>query len=180
MPKVKLIALISSLSVLLSIAWAGAEEPAPAKIGYVHAQRILEETKAGKKIRRALDNLAKEKRAKLEALKDKILKMDEELVKKQLVLSLDTKAKLEEDIRHKQLELKRYQEDSLMVLKRFEKEALTKINAAAMRIIKKIGEEEKYTLILEVRESNILYADPQIDITDKVIEAYDQEESEVK
>ncbi len=180
MPKIKLVALISALSVLLSVTWAGAEEPPPVKIGYVHAQRILEETKAGKKIRRELDNLAKEKRAKLEALKDKILKMDEELAKKQLVLSLDTKTKLEENIRRKQLDLKRYQEDSLMALKRFEKEALTKVNADAMRIIKKIGEEEKYTLILEVRESNILYADTQIDITDKVIEAYNQEESEVK
>ncbi len=176
MPKIKAIALISSLSILLSIGWASAEEPSSITIGYVHAQRILEETKAGKKVKRDLDNLAKENRMKLESMKDEILKIDEELAKKQLVLSMETKSQMEENIRRKQLDLKRYQEDSLMTIKRFEKEALTKINETAMQIIKKIGEEERYTLILEVRESNILYANPTTDITDKVIEAYDRQE----
>ncbi len=177
MPKIKAIALICSLSILLSIGLAGAEDvPATSKIGYVYAQRILEETIAGKRIKRKLDNLAKEKRIKLESFKDEILKLDEELAKKQLVLSPEAKLEMEDEIRQKQLKMKRYQEDSLMALKRFEKESLKLINNKAMQIIKKIGEEEKYTVILEARESNILFADPKTDITDQVIKAYDLEE----
>ena len=177
MSKSKILLLLGVSGLLLNSGAAAEEQTMPAaKIGYVHAQRILEETKAGKKIRRELDNLAKEKRAKLEAMKEEILKLDEELAQKQLVLAPEKKNSMEEEIRQKQLQLKRFQEDSLMAIKRFESEALKKINDTAMRIIKKIGEEEKYTLILEVRESNILYADPSLDITDKVIEAYDRKE----
>lgn len=183
MPKVKAVVLISSLSILFSFGLAKAEEQKPIKIGYVYAQRILEETRAGKKIKRELDNLAKEKRAKLESLKEEILKLDEELAQKELLLSIEAKSNLEDDIRRKQLEIKRYQEDSLMVLKNFEKDSLKKINDTAMKIIREIGEKEEYSMILEVRESNILYAAPGIDITDKVIEAYDRQtsgENEIK
>ncbi|MBI5789793.1 MAG: OmpH family outer membrane protein [Candidatus Schekmanbacteria bacterium] len=186
MSKVKIVALSGCLSFLLTAGLVRAaekstnEKPAGTKIGYVYAQRILEETKAGKKIKKELDDIAKEKRTKLEMMKNELDKLEEDLNKKRLILSLDAKNKMEEELRQKEIDLKRYQEDSLLVLKRYEKEALKTINDTAMDIIKQIGEEEKYLLILELRESNVLYADPHVDLTDKVIEAYDKSEAKEK
>jgi Skp family chaperone for outer membrane proteins len=41
------------------------------------------------------------------------------------------------------------------------------------KVIKKLGEEEGYTLILMKNENFVLFASKAIDITDRVIKAYD-------
>jgi len=145
------------------------------KIGYVNAQRILEESKAGRKLIKERERLAKEKREGLERIDAEIFKLQEELQKKQLVLSVEAKSELEEKIRRKQIERQRYREDSIRELKKFEKEGLKAINNAAMKIIRQIGKDEGYDFILEERESNLLFVNPIHDITDQVIKIYDEQ-----
>jgi Skp family chaperone for outer membrane proteins len=40
-------------------------------------------------------------------------------------------------------------------------------------VIKKVGEEEGYTLILEKNETIVLHASKAIDLTDRVIKVFD-------
>ena len=150
------------------------------KMAYVNAQQILEESKAGQRTIKARDELAKEKNAELEKMREEIIRLDKELDRKQLVLSVEAKNKLEKDIQQKQVELKRTQEDAAMALKQFDRDSLKQINDAAMEVIKKLGKDEGYDIILEARESNILYASEAMDITEKIIKLYDAQTEKKK
>ena len=48
------------------------------------------------------------------------------------------------------------------------------------RVIEKIGSEENFTLIIEKRAGGVLYWADSIDITEKVIRAYEQMKEEGK
>jgi Skp family chaperone for outer membrane proteins len=41
------------------------------------------------------------------------------------------------------------------------------------KVVKKIGEEENYTFVLEKNENIVLFSSKAIDLTDRVIKAFD-------
>jgi Skp family chaperone for outer membrane proteins len=47
------------------------------------------------------------------------------------------------------------------------------ISIALQKVIQKVGADEGYTLILEKNENIVLFVSKTIDITDRVIKAYD-------
>jgi Skp family chaperone for outer membrane proteins len=47
------------------------------------------------------------------------------------------------------------------------------ISGGLIKVIQKIGAEEGYTFILERNETIVLYASKAIDVTDRVIKAFD-------
>jgi Skp family chaperone for outer membrane proteins len=47
------------------------------------------------------------------------------------------------------------------------------ISAGLIKVIQKVGADEGYTLILEKNENIVLYASKALEITDRVIKAYD-------
>jgi Skp family chaperone for outer membrane proteins len=47
------------------------------------------------------------------------------------------------------------------------------ISQALQKVIKKMGEEEGYTFILEKNENIVLFSSKAIDLTDRVIKTYD-------
>jgi Skp family chaperone for outer membrane proteins len=62
-------------------------------------------------------------------------------------------------------------QDSDAELKQMNKESATRFNKSLMAVVKKLGQEEKYTLILET--SIVPYVSKEIDITDQVLKAFD-------
>jgi Skp family chaperone for outer membrane proteins len=42
------------------------------------------------------------------------------------------------------------------------------------QVIKNIGEKEKYSFVLEKNQAGILFSTPSIDVTDKVIAAFNE------
>ena len=74
-----------------------------------------------------------------------------------------------------QTKLKDYQRaanDFETELRQKDMEFTSKILKDLEEIIRKLGETEKYSLILEKSQAGILYATPAIDITDKVIASF--------
>ncbi len=145
------------------------------KIAYVEGQRILDESEAGQKMRKELEKLMRTKEVKLREMVAELNKLDEELTRRQLVLSGEGRKKIEEELQRKELEIKRYREDSLYTLKKFRRNSLKEVNDASMKIIKKIGKQDNYSFIFEAREANMLYMDAANDITNRVIKLYDEE-----
>jgi Skp family chaperone for outer membrane proteins len=47
------------------------------------------------------------------------------------------------------------------------------ISTGLVKVIQKVGADEGYTIILEKNETIVLYASKTLDITDRVIKAYD-------
>ncbi len=143
------------------------------KIGFVNAQRIIEESKAGKQAYSQLKVLQDEHKKKVEAKKAEIDNADEELKKQYSTLAENARVQKEEDIRKAKTDFKRMLEDADSDMAAKEKSYLEKIDKEVMEIIQKLGKEESYSILLSNSGPSILYIDPSMDITEKVIKLYD-------
>ena len=145
------------------------------KIGYINSQRIIDESKAGKETTNKMEEFKKENMVKLEQRSKEIEELEQELRKKEFVITPDTKKEIEGKIRDKTLELKFFKETKEKELKELFYTNLKSIENQVLAIVQKIGQDEGFDLILGRDESGILYANPKYDLTDKVIKVYDQQ-----
>jgi outer membrane protein len=150
------------------------------KIGFVNAQRIIDESQAGKEAYQKLKDLQEQHRQAVEAKKAEIDKAEEELKKQYLTLSESARAEKEEALRKAKKEFKRMLEDADADMSAKEKQYLEKIDKEVMAIIHKIGKEEGFSLILGNAGPSILYANPALDLTDRIIKLYDQQKAQQK
>ncbi|MBN1551283.1 OmpH family outer membrane protein [bacterium] len=142
------------------------------KIGFVNAQRIIEESKAGIDAYQKLKQLQDKHKELVEIKKAGIEKAEEEYLKQYMTLSETAKNEKEEQLRNDRKDFKRMLEDADSEIAQKEKQYMEKIQKEVMDIIQQLGKEEGYTLILD--KVTVLYASQAIDLTDKVILKYDQ------
>ena len=153
--------------ICFSFVWLEAGEKN--KYGYFNYREVLDKSEKGKATKKMLQDEKSKKQAKYDELVTEIKKQKEELEKKEFALKPERKIKLEEEIRRNELQAKRMYEDGQADLTNMEKRELAKFNNNMQKVIDKIGEEEGYTLIFQMRGSGIVYANPKADLTDKII-----------
>lgn len=143
---------------------------AQVKIGFIDVQRAISESAAGK---RAKDKFqAQVKKAEGDLLKEKneLERLKAELDKKGPLLKEDERRNLEGDLQKRYVTYQRSMSDQQQDLRQKEGEMTADILKELEKIVNEVGKAEKFTLILE--RSQILYSDQGIDITNKVIEVY--------
>lgn len=142
------------------------------RIGYIDSERIFRKYEAASEAKTAFNEEVEKYRAKADTMKRELQKAQEEYEAQKAMLSEEARAAKEQEIaglrqrftdftqsvwgEHGKLELK--QQELLGPL-------VKKINEA----VKKIAEKEGYTMILDIAERSIVYAEPNLDITDEVI-----------
>ncbi len=161
------------LAGMMLLGWFGSVLAADLKIAYVDIQKAVNESNAGKEAKKAItkdvekfQRLGADKQKELQNLKDS-------LDKQMLMLTPDARANKEKEYQNKLRELQRWGEDTQNELNQKRAEMERNIFVALMKVIQKIGTDEGYTVILERNENIVLYASKAIDITDRVIKAYD-------
>lgn len=142
------------------------------KIGYVDLQRALNESEAGKKakgdFKRQVDSLE----SQLKGKKEELDRLKDELERKSVVMRDEERRKLEDEFQRKRLDLKRKFEDSQGELQKKDNELTGVIIRELQEVIRQIGDRDRYTLILELSSSPVLYNDKSADLTDEVLTAY--------
>ncbi len=148
------------------------------KIGLVDIQRAINECQAGKEAKKALTKEA-EKFQKLVQDKQKELQtLKESLEKQSMMLSQEAKANKEKEYQSKLRDFQRWGQDSQNELNAKRVEMERNVSLGLQKVIKKVGEEDGYTLVLEKNETIVLYASKANDITDRVIKAFDNPKKE--
>ncbi len=150
------------------------------KIGYVDLRVALNESDAGKKAKTELESLIKTRQSVIDEKGKAIEKMKSELEKQASVLSADAKKAKEDEIERSVRDYQRLVQDSQNEVKKRESEVTGSILKELKDIVDKIGQEEGYSLILENTEGMILYSKKELDISDKVIKAYNEWKSKQK
>lgn len=156
------------LSVVLFSAVSWAQDRV--KIGFIDVQRAISESQAGK---RAKDRFqAQVKKAEADLLKEKqeLERLKSDFDKKGPLLKDDERRNLEADLQRRYVNYQRSMADYQQDLRQKEGEMTGDILRELEKIVNEVGKAEKFTLILE--RSQILYSDQGIDITNKVIEVY--------
>jgi outer membrane protein len=143
------------------------------KIGLVDIQRAINECQAGKDARKNLTKEA-EKFQKQGLDKQKELQtLKESLEKQSMMLSQEARANKEKEYQTKLRDFQRWGQDSQNEINAKRVEMERNISIGLQKVIKKVGEEDGYTLVLEKNEAIVLYASKANDITDRVIKVFD-------
>lgn len=150
------------------------------KIGLIDVQRCLDESKEGQKI----INLLKKKKDVLQrqlGMKEKELsRLRDELEKQAMILSMDAQEDKKRTFERKTREFKYLLRDLNEDMRRARQKEEKTIFSELLEIIEKIGSEENYTLIMQKKAGGVLYCTDSVDITEKVIRAYDQMKEQSK
>jgi len=148
----------------------------PLKIAYVDMQKALNYCEAGKEAKRQM-TLELEKMQKVFAGKQKELeKIKDDLEKRGSVLSENVRREKDREYQTKLRDLQRLQKDYEDDLRRKDREFTERILKNMEVIIKQMGEEGKYTVILEKNQPTILFISNSLDLTEEVIKRIDQKQ----
>jgi outer membrane protein len=146
------------------------------KIGVVDIQKFQKKSKS-------FQNTSAKLRAKFDALQKKLdderaalVKLEEDFKKQSMMLSLDAQEDKKRELDKKRRYYKYLYEELTIEMKDLEQEATSDVGKELEKVVKRIAEKEGYTLILEKRTLGLLFFSSTIDITDRVVDAYDASE----
>ena len=169
----KRLGLFSGNAILIAMLLSGSVGSADLKIGSVDIQKAVNECSAGKEAKKALAKEV-EKFQRLVAEKQKELQdLKESLEKQGPMLNAETRAAKEKDLQNRIQDFQRWGEDTQNEINQKRTEMERTISIGLQSVIQRVGEDEGYTLILEKNENIALFTSSSIDITDRVIKAYD-------
>jgi len=146
------------------------------KIGVIDAQRILDNTNAGKKAKDVLVSFSKNRQALMEFDEKELRRMEEDLVKQSGILSPAAKREREEqfrrrvqDYQQKAAELNReVQEKQKDVLDAFRE----KVEAVAGKVAKRLGLQ---IIVDRSKGGPTIYHEENLDISSQVIEEFNRQ-----
>jgi outer membrane protein len=147
---------------------------AEVKVAYVDLQKALVVCDAGKAAKGTMGKRVKEFQATAQKRQENLKTLNEELEKKKMMLSADARAEKEQDYQQQTKDFQRFIKDAQEELQREEGRLGREILEGLGKVIKELGDKEGYTLVLEKSNGGLLYADESIDLTDKVIAAYNK------
>lgn len=139
------------------------------KIGVVDTQKVLENYEKYIEADKLLKTAQARLKERLDAMGKDITTLQERKEKTELFVEEAQTAKLEEDIRKKQLEAQQELNRGREALLQKEKELLEPIFKDIEKLIIETGKAEKYDLILN--KQAVLYVNEKYDMTDKLIKA---------
>ena len=140
------------------------------RVGFVDIQKAVISTKEWKRSFKTFKkDFAKEKK-KIKSREARIKKMLADLSKQSFVLDPELKKKKEDKFRKEKVAFERYVQDQNEEFGKSEKEMTQKILLKMMKVIRKIGKEKKYTMILE--QKVVLYHDRGNDLTSLATKTY--------
>lgn len=147
---------------------------ADVKIGYVDMQRAIQETGAGKKAKKELEENFNKKKKDLEKFEADIKKKGEEFEKRSMAMNEDARNKKNAEI---QGEMRKYQEmaaKSQMEIQKQERDLTQPIVTKLRADLESIAKKEDYTIIFEKSENGVMWAKKELDLTDRLIKDYDK------
>ncbi len=150
------------------------------KIGLVNSQEILEKSAEGKKAISQLEERNKKIQQDLIKLDDQIRQLESRLSTQQLTMTQEAIMSLSVDLDRRRTERQRVAEDAQRDMQELTQRLFIRIQNEVMPIINKLGQEKGMDMILDLRESGVLYFSPTVDLTQEVIKRYDASKAGAK
>ena len=142
------------------------------RVGVIDIQKAVSGTKEWKKEFLSFKTNFNRERKLITRKEEQLKKMINNIKKQGMVLNPELKKKKEEEILKKKREFERYVQDRNEDLAKKEKEITSRILKKMADVIKKIGKEKNFSMILEKKTG--LYFDNSIDLTTLAIQAYNK------
>lgn len=142
------------------------------KIALVSLQKALNSVNEGKKIKTDLQAEYETKKKQIDAMKSELEKMSGEMEKQKTVLSQEAMNLKRQDLQTKFMDLQNKAATYERELTTKEAENAKRMLLKLREIVLDISKREGYTLVLENSTDTVLFSQSGVDITEKVITAY--------
>lgn len=168
---------MSGRCVMIPLALAGltvgplAAQTQGLRLAYIDSDRIIREAPGFDEVRETLREEASRLKARRDSLEADLNRMAEEYQNQRLVMSAERRREKEGEIRSKQEELLRFQQEAQQTFAARQEELLGPLYEKVSRVISGIGEEEGYDFIFDAgsRSLALLWADDAHDLTSRVL-----------
>jgi outer membrane protein len=144
------------------------------KLGLVDLQRCILETVQGTRAKKELEASFAKGQSQLDKKTQDLQKRVEDLRAKAAMLSQDELMKRQQELMMKDQELQKLYSDLQEDIGTKEAQLTEKIYKNVAAIIKDVAAEEGLQLVLVRSQATVLYANPKLDLTNRVIVAYDK------
>jgi len=144
------------------------------KFAFVDLQKALNLCQAGQDAKEDFAKKVEEAEEKLSLQQEELKRLKEILEKQSSMLNEETLKKKQKDYQKKLRDFKRLYEDSQNELKAQDNEITKKILEELVEVVQEYGREKEFTFIFEITESALLFADEAKEVTDEIINLYDQ------
>jgi outer membrane protein len=158
-----------------ALAFGQASAP-PVKVGIIHIQNAIIQTKDGQKAAADLDAKVGPRRKAVEQKQSDLAQMEQQFRTGANTMSDEAKAKLSRDIEVRRKQLQRDMDDANAEIEQEQNRVLQELGQKIMAVIDRYATEHGFALILDVSspQTPVLYASNAIDITRQIVELYDK------
>ncbi|MFH1869166.1 MAG: OmpH family outer membrane protein [Pseudomonadota bacterium] len=140
---------------------------AESKIGFVNSQKILNDAPQAARAKKKIEKDFEKRDQELQRIAKQLQGMQETLDKNAVTMAESERRAKEREFGELNRDFQRKQREFREDLSQRQNEEMAAIFERVNKIIKQIAEAEKYDIIFQ----EAVYANPRIDITDKVIKA---------
>jgi outer membrane protein len=165
---------VGALLLLALAAPALAAGPAAPTIGWIDAQKILDQTKAGQSIKTRVEAFRDSRQKVIDTDESELKELEDKLGQQTSLLSDDARKEKQAEFQKK---LGDYQKKVVQLNRELQDkkdELLKEFNDVLVRAVKKVAAAEGYSYVVDYGgEGSVLYGAPQFDITDKVMAEVD-------
>ena len=143
------------------------------KIGFVSLDRILRDAAPAQRAQKKIEAEFSKRDQEMQRAAEQLKQMQEALERNAVTMSESERQRREREFAESTRDFQRKQREFREDLNQRRNEELASVLERANRAVRQIAEQEKYDIIFQ----EAVYANPNIDITDKVIKALDDSRS---
>jgi len=140
---------------------------AQGKIGFVNTERILRDSVPAKRAQKKIESEFQKRDQELGRMAEQLKRMQDEMERAAVTLSDSQRRTKEREFGELNREFQRKQREFREDLNQRRNEELARVVEQANRVIRQIAAQEEYDVVLQ----DAVFANPRIDITEKVIKA---------
>ncbi len=161
--------------ILATLILTGTSAFAESKVGFVDVQKAIQATAAGKKAKESLDGEYQKRKGSLDKRKADIEKMGQDLEKKKSVLSEEVLGKKQMELQEEMMKFQKTVAENQLEIQKKEEELVKPIITRMKTIIEKVAQEKGFSMVIENKGQNVLYAAKDADLTDAIVKAFEKE-----
>jgi outer membrane protein len=163
--------ILLTMGLIMPSLWAQA---ADLKIGIIDGMDIVSKSEKGKRVQQNLKKKTEELARPAEQRQRDIAKMVSEFEKQAGVMKEDARKRKEEEIQKKIEETRRQGADAEKQFAQYQEKELGPLFQELEQAVKAVAQENKLDLVLDKRNSGLLFVNPSLDLTEKVRSKFGQ------
>jgi outer membrane protein len=138
------------------------------KVGVLDGMDIVSKSAEGKRVQESIKRKSEELSKPFAAKRQDLARQVQEFQKQASLMKEDARKRKGEELEKKMQEFQRQGADAEKQLAQFQEQQLAPMFQKLEAAVKVVAQENKLDLVLDKRNSGLLYMDPKFDITEKV------------